>query len=98
MGAEDTGLGAEKPPGAGALVPVNALAPANLLATLGFGRLVNRSGWALKAADRSASDLGLSTSSSLLEAPVAAGDRPDDAGAPAALARMAAMSTFPIGS
>jgi hypothetical protein len=78
---------------------VKALAPANLFATFGFGRLVSRSGWLLKAAERSASDLGLSSSSSLLfDAPVAAGDRPEDGGAAAAFARMAAISTFPTGS
>jgi len=56
------------------LVPVNVLAPANLLATFGFGKLVRRSGCELKAADLSASDLGFSSSSPLLDAPVAAGE------------------------
>jgi len=79
-------------------VPVNVLAPANLLATLGFGKLVRRSGCALKAADLSARDLGFSSSSSLFDAPVGAGDMPEDGGPAWAFARIAAISTFPTGS
>ena len=86
-------------PGSGALVPVNVLPPPNLFATLGFGIEVNLSGPLENAADRSASDLvGWSS-----DPPVATGETFDGTTAAApeegcALARIAAMSTFPTGS
>src|ERR1700753_935665 len=70
------------PTGTGALVPENALAPLNLLATFGLGREVSRSDcW--KALDRSVKLLGASLSSK--EGLVTGG---------CALARIAAISTF----
>ena len=92
VAASGAGL-ASKSPGRGAFVPVKAELPPNLLDIFGLGRVVKRSE-VVKAAERSAKDLG----SSLTAGDVLLAEERESSEGLWALARIAAMSTLPTGS